>query len=65
MRRRPHAPYTLGGTNQIVDATTLQFVDLYIDECRRLGREPGLYWRPMLPMSIHLCEDPRPGLGRN
>ncbi|CDM77416.1 LLM class flavin-dependent oxidoreductase [Mycobacterium marinum] len=37
-------------------------VDVYLEECRKHGREPGLYFRPMLiPISIHLCEDPERG----
>lgn len=37
-------------------------VDVYLEECRRLGREPGQYFRPgPVPISIHLCEDPDQG----
>jgi alkanesulfonate monooxygenase SsuD/methylene tetrahydromethanopterin reductase-like flavin-dependent oxidoreductase (luciferase family) len=39
-----------------------QLVDVYLEECRRLGREPGQYFRPgPVPISIHLCEDPDQG----
>jgi alkanesulfonate monooxygenase SsuD/methylene tetrahydromethanopterin reductase-like flavin-dependent oxidoreductase (luciferase family) len=40
-----------------------ELVDLYLSECRRLGREPRQYFRPKtgMPMSIHLCEDPDQG----
>jgi alkanesulfonate monooxygenase SsuD/methylene tetrahydromethanopterin reductase-like flavin-dependent oxidoreductase (luciferase family) len=40
---------------------TPELVDLYIEECRKHRREPGLYWRPSPPISIHLCEDPDQG----
>jgi alkanesulfonate monooxygenase SsuD/methylene tetrahydromethanopterin reductase-like flavin-dependent oxidoreductase (luciferase family) len=40
---------------------TPQLVDRYIEECRKHGRAPGLYWRPSPPISIHLCEDPDQG----
>jgi len=40
---------------------TPELVDRYIEECRKHGRAPGLYWRPSLPISIHLCEDPDQG----
>jgi alkanesulfonate monooxygenase SsuD/methylene tetrahydromethanopterin reductase-like flavin-dependent oxidoreductase (luciferase family) len=37
-------------------------VDLYLEECRRLGKTPGAYFRPgPTPISIHLCEDPDQG----
>ncbi|CAM4090948.1 Alkanal monooxygenase alpha chain [Mycobacterium basiliense] len=37
-------------------------VEVYLEECRKRGREPGLYFQPMLtPMTIHLCEDPDRG----
>jgi alkanesulfonate monooxygenase SsuD/methylene tetrahydromethanopterin reductase-like flavin-dependent oxidoreductase (luciferase family) len=38
-------------------------IPLYESECRKLGREPGYYSRPMpgMPLSIHLCEDPDEG----
>jgi alkanesulfonate monooxygenase SsuD/methylene tetrahydromethanopterin reductase-like flavin-dependent oxidoreductase (luciferase family) len=40
-----------------------ELVDIYIDECRKLGREAGRYSRPVdgMPISIHLCEDPDEG----
>jgi alkanesulfonate monooxygenase SsuD/methylene tetrahydromethanopterin reductase-like flavin-dependent oxidoreductase (luciferase family) len=40
-----------------------ELVDVYLDECRKLGREPGRYTRPMpgTPLSIHLCDDPDQG----
>lgn len=42
---------------------TAEYTSLYEEECRRLGREPGLYFRPQpgLPLAIHLCEDPERG----
>ena len=40
---------------------TPELVDVYLEECRRLGRVPGQYWRPSLPISIHLCDDPEQG----
>lgn len=40
---------------------TPELVDRYIEECRKHSRAPGLYWRPGLPISIHLCEDPDQG----
>jgi alkanesulfonate monooxygenase SsuD/methylene tetrahydromethanopterin reductase-like flavin-dependent oxidoreductase (luciferase family) len=42
---------------------TPQVVDIYLDECRKLGREPREYWRPRpgMPLAIHLCEDPDHG----
>lgn len=38
-------------------------VPIYLEECRKLGREPGLYFRPapMPPLAIHLCEDKEQG----
>ncbi len=37
-------------------------VDVYLDECARLGQQPGPYFRPgPVPLSIHLCEDPDQG----
>ena len=37
-------------------------VDVYLDECRSLGRPPGLYFRPgPVPIGIHLCEDTEQG----
>lgn len=40
-----------------------ELVDLYIEECAKLGREPGQYSRPKAgqPLAIHLCEDPEEG----
>jgi alkanesulfonate monooxygenase SsuD/methylene tetrahydromethanopterin reductase-like flavin-dependent oxidoreductase (luciferase family) len=40
-----------------------EVVDVYLDECRKLGREPRRYFRPVpgIPLSIHLCEDPDKG----
>lgn len=40
-----------------------EVVDVYLDECRKLGREPRQYLRPVpgMPLSIHLCEDPQTG----
>ena len=37
-----------------------ELIPLYIEECRKLGREPGHYTTPSprLPISIHLSEDP-------
>lgn len=40
---------------------TSELIDRYIEECRNHGRAPGTYWRPSLPISIHLCEDPDQG----
>jgi alkanesulfonate monooxygenase SsuD/methylene tetrahydromethanopterin reductase-like flavin-dependent oxidoreductase (luciferase family) len=41
---------------------TPELVDIYLEECRRLCREPRNYFRPHgLPISIHLCEDPEKG----
>jgi alkanesulfonate monooxygenase SsuD/methylene tetrahydromethanopterin reductase-like flavin-dependent oxidoreductase (luciferase family) len=35
-----------------------ELVDLYLEECRKLGQAPGKYFRPAgAPLSIHLCED--------
>lgn len=37
-------------------------VDVYLEECRKLGQQPGQYFRPApVPISIHLCEDPEQG----
>jgi alkanesulfonate monooxygenase SsuD/methylene tetrahydromethanopterin reductase-like flavin-dependent oxidoreductase (luciferase family) len=38
-------------------------VDLYLEECARLGHQPREYYRPHfgMPLSIHLCEDPEQG----
>jgi alkanesulfonate monooxygenase SsuD/methylene tetrahydromethanopterin reductase-like flavin-dependent oxidoreductase (luciferase family) len=35
-------------------------IPVYLEECRRLGREPGYFSRPSskLPIGIHLSEDP-------
>jgi alkanesulfonate monooxygenase SsuD/methylene tetrahydromethanopterin reductase-like flavin-dependent oxidoreductase (luciferase family) len=40
-----------------------EVVDVYLEECRKLGREPRHYFRPApgVPLSIHLCEDPDVG----
>lgn len=40
-----------------------ELVDVYLEECRNLGREPREYFRPIsgMPLSIHLCEDPDRG----
>ncbi len=40
-----------------------ELVDIYLAECAKLGREPGLYNRPKagMPLAIHLCEDPEAG----
>jgi hypothetical protein len=42
---------------------TAEVVDIYLDECRKLGKEPKEYWRPRpgMPLAIHLCEDPDQG----
>jgi alkanesulfonate monooxygenase SsuD/methylene tetrahydromethanopterin reductase-like flavin-dependent oxidoreductase (luciferase family) len=42
---------------------TPEVVDIYLDECRKLGKEPKEYWRPKpgMPLAIHLCEDPDQG----
>ena len=40
---------------------TPDVLDVYLEECRRLGREPRYYWPNLVPMSIHLCEDPEQG----
>ena len=37
-------------------------VDLYLEECARLGQPPGSHFRPgPVPIGIHLCEDPDQG----
>lgn len=40
-----------------------ELVDIYLEECARLGKEPGQYTRPKtgMPLAIHLCEDPEAG----
>ncbi len=40
-----------------------EIVDIYLDECKKLGREPRRYFRPVggMPIGIHLCEDPDEG----
>jgi alkanesulfonate monooxygenase SsuD/methylene tetrahydromethanopterin reductase-like flavin-dependent oxidoreductase (luciferase family) len=39
-----------------------QLIDVYLEECRKHGREPREYFRPgPVPISIHLCEDPEQG----
>lgn len=40
-----------------------ELVDIYLEECVKLGREPGQYSRPKagMPLAIHLCEDPEAG----
>jgi alkanesulfonate monooxygenase SsuD/methylene tetrahydromethanopterin reductase-like flavin-dependent oxidoreductase (luciferase family) len=42
---------------------TPEVVDVYLEECRKLGQEPREYWkpRPGMPLAIHLCEDPDQG----
>jgi alkanesulfonate monooxygenase SsuD/methylene tetrahydromethanopterin reductase-like flavin-dependent oxidoreductase (luciferase family) len=42
---------------------TPEVVDIYLEECRKIGREPREYWRPKpgMPLAIHLCEDPDEG----
>ena len=42
---------------------TLQIVDTYLDECKKHGRPPRQYYRPVpgMPIAIHLCEDPDEG----
>lgn len=42
---------------------TPEVVDIYLDECRKHGREPREYWKPKpgMPLAIHLCEDPDQG----
>jgi alkanesulfonate monooxygenase SsuD/methylene tetrahydromethanopterin reductase-like flavin-dependent oxidoreductase (luciferase family) len=42
---------------------TPEVVDIYLEECRKLGQEPKEYWRPKagMPLAIHLCEDPAQG----
>jgi alkanesulfonate monooxygenase SsuD/methylene tetrahydromethanopterin reductase-like flavin-dependent oxidoreductase (luciferase family) len=42
---------------------TPEVVDIYLEECRRLGKTPKEYWRPQpgMPLAIHLCEDPDQG----
>ena len=42
---------------------TPEVVEIYLDECRKLGQEPKEYWkpRPGMPLAIHLCEDPDQG----
>ncbi len=40
-----------------------ELVDIYLEECAKLGRAPGQYNRPKagMPLAIHLCEDPEAG----
>jgi alkanesulfonate monooxygenase SsuD/methylene tetrahydromethanopterin reductase-like flavin-dependent oxidoreductase (luciferase family) len=40
-----------------------ELVDLYLEECARLGHAPRRYNRPKagMPLAIHLCEDPEKG----
>ncbi len=38
-----------------------ELIPIYEEECRKLGREPGQFFRPGMPISIHLCEDPDQG----
>lgn len=42
---------------------TPEVVDVYLEECRKLGQEPKEYWKPQpgMPLAIHLCEDPDQG----
>src|SRR5690606_2456636 len=37
-----------------------ELVPIYLEECRKLGRDPGYYVTPSpgMPISIHLSEDP-------
>lgn len=40
-----------------------ELIDLYLDECAKLGRAPGYFSRPKagMPLAIHLCENPDEG----
>jgi len=40
-----------------------QIVDIYLEECERLGQKPRTYFRPVpgMPLGVHLCEDPDEG----
>ncbi len=40
-----------------------QIVDTYLEECKKHGRQPRQYFRPVpgMPLAIHLCEDPDQG----
>lgn len=40
-----------------------EIVDIYLEECAKLGRPPRQYWRPVpgMPLAVHLCEDPEQG----
>ncbi|MET1756107.1 LLM class flavin-dependent oxidoreductase [Novosphingobium sp. RD2P27] len=40
-----------------------ELVDIYLEECERLGNPPRTYFRPVpgMPMAVHLCEDPDAG----
>lgn len=40
-----------------------ELVPIYLEECAKLGREPGQYNMPKsgMPLAIHLCEDPEAG----
>lgn len=40
-----------------------EIVDIYLEECKKHGRGPRQYHRPVpgMPISIHLCEDPDEG----
>ena len=42
---------------------TPEVVDVYLEECKKLGQEPKEYWKPKpgMPLAIHLCEDPDQG----
>lgn len=42
---------------------TPEVVDVYLQECERLGQQPREYWKPKpgMPLAIHLCEDPDEG----
>jgi len=40
-----------------------ELVDIYLEECKKHGREPRRFSRPVggMPIGIHLCEDPDEG----
>lgn len=42
---------------------TPEVVDIYLEECAKLGRPPRTYFRPAagMPFAFHLCEDPEEG----
>ncbi len=37
--------------------------DLYVEECKRAGQKPRMFFRPVpgMPLGVHLCEDPEQG----